>query len=350
MQQYYCSACENKFYDYSEAIFNCPFCGSNNVQNKTKPEPRVLWKTPGFLISAAIPVVMIIILFLLPSAGKHYDVVVVQKPGQCMFLVALLKGGDTIKDAGCQYSFDDGKSWQKSPEKVSEAAGVFTVSVRDTADPAMGLRYQFENPVKFIPACKKPENPCDCGKLSVVKVYQQEQKVIVRASLPKCDIEYSIEGPSGPFQKDSIFRIEPPAKKYNVYVKSAACPAVAYTGTFESRFGGGGGGDSRCPGEYLNESDLQNKPYPIDVGDDRGKLKTILQGLFDGSGQHGNYTLILKIESFGSICGDVQVSPSGNQQVKQTLNDYFSRLGNWSPGYDKQGNSVSTKVVIGISF
>jgi hypothetical protein len=337
MQKYFCNTCNNKFFDYSTEIFNCPYCGSNDIQLKTKPAPLEYWKTPVFIFSVVGLVVMLIVLIFLPSALPKYNVDIVLVPLKCKAYITVKRGGEEQNSTMFGYSADNGKTWQSTNELISENPVVYSIKVRHNHDSTARFTYDFENPVSFKPDCKAPApDPCDCGKLEILTVEQKSGKVTIHSSLPQCNVLYSINGKDGIYSTDSNFTINPNTD-YQAFIKTSKCTPIGYRGNPVAWKKGGGGG---C-GQYYKEAQVDDpKPYPSS-GVDRATLEQNIRNTISDVSS-GTYVVTFIVETDGAI-SCVQVIQGSNESAKQRIINYLNNTGIWFTGYI-QGNPVRTLV------
>jgi DNA-directed RNA polymerase subunit RPC12/RpoP len=346
MQKYFCKTCNNKFFDYSSEIFNCPYCGSNDIQLKTKPAPPEYWKTPLFIFSVVGLVVMLIVLFILPSAMSKYEVNLTLMPKICKVFIVVKNGNAEENSNLFSYSSDNGKTWQQSNELASENPATYSIKVKHNRDSAARFTYLFEQPVRFTPDCKPPlPDPCDCRNLQILTVEQKQQKLIIHTSLPKCQILFSITGKDATFNTDSSFSILP-SKDYFIFIKTPNCTPVSYsknpyhtTPIVHT--------ESLCSG-YLLENEVTSKAYPVKIGESTGILVRYIEDQLRDQGIKGNFNITICVESFGSI-SSIKIFPSTDQNVKNKIQECIMNLGNWEPGY-KNGNTVNSLVKVSISL
>jgi len=232
MQKHRCNNCGNQFSRESSVKPICPVCGNNNFEeNKNSWESFLRDKI--FLIALVVMILMILILFLLPG-HRMYDVTVNKYPEQCKFSI-VVKQGNTSADPGkFQYSDDNGKTWQRSPDFLKDLPGTFWIKVKLENGDTTSF-HNYKNQVEFTPSCPAlNKGDCDCKILQVTTVYQTfingKQAVVVRASLPKCTTKqylFTVQGKEPVIQDDSIFY---PSGNVDitVAVQTASCLPVSY--------------------------------------------------------------------------------------------------------------------------
>ena len=357
MPKYECRTCENTFVQAATANRQCPACGSNNIYEvyEEPHQPDSFHDNIGIIVSCAVVVLMVIILFVLPQAPHRYLASVQNVPEYCGLRFNITEYGYPVDSANFNFSADDGKHWKESPLFVAHVACDYRLKVKETDEEKDTIYYGFANPYTYNPAitCVAVTlDPCDCKNLQITLVEKTKvanrDAIVVHVSQPKCGVVYSISGINGNYQQDSVFLKFAPTD--SIFVKSSKCNnPVAFSGNPFVAIPVVEKVDKPRPvssRKSYKESEVYPKPYPP-LYESRTELEAFLsKEIQKEMGQHGVIEVAFTVETMGNLT-DFQNRNNVSQALSECARRAINKLSSWYPGY-KGDNPVDTYVILHI--
>ncbi len=357
MPKYECRTCKNSFVQAASANRQCPACGSNNIGEVYEYQQQrgtFLQDYLGVIISGVVVLLMLIVLFLLPYVPAKYLASLQNKPEACGISVNVTIYGYPPDDtARFSYSFDGGKVFSESRFIDAKTAGKYEIKVQSIQGDKDTIIYAFTNPydVKPDPSCiQAPADPCDCKNLKIENVVKEmvngRMALVVQAGPKDCNLEYSISGINGKYQKENVFFIFQPTD--SVFIRSDKCAPVGYINNpFVAKPAAAPpvAQPRTEPGVYLY-SQVDSKPYPSDLGQTLYDLEQHFQKKLSSSAPYSGFSITFDVNSMGEVVNK-KFSSGVSGSVQGAVNSIFQELGNWTPG-DKNGSFVTTRITLRI--
>lgn len=360
MPKYECRTCKNTFVQAATANRQCPACGSNNINEiyeNQRHNGSFLHDYQGVIISGAVVVLMLVGLFLLPYVPAKYLATLQNKPETCGITVNLTIYGCPPDDtARFTYSFNGGKEFQEKRHIDARKAGKYEIKVQSIMGNKDTVIYAFANPfpVKPEPSCiETPPGPCDCKNLSIGSVTKElvngKMALVIHAEPQSCNLEYSISGINGKYQKENVFYQFQPSD--SIYIKTEKCAPIAYTGNpFIAN------PVTKSPpqppvrseaGVYLY-SQVDSKPYTGNFSSGLYELEQHFQRKLSSSAPFSGFTITFDVNTMGEVINKRYSPANVSGSLQNAVNNIFEELGNWTPG-DKGGKYVITRITLRIS-